>query len=313
MAQHVRAALGPAGRIALVELIEQGQTFRQAAACRTSRRRPRTGGGGASRWPHQQSSLGAAGRRTQLAPAALTDANAGRAGDAGLRGQGAPTSVPADWRGSSVIHARRSGRSSSATGSPAVPAASARRSAATNGASPARCCTWTSSAWRASTSPVIGRRAAPSSTRPGVPAGSICTSSSTTTAATSTSSSTPARTPRPTRARSSAPWRTSPSSASRRRGGDDRQRQGLRLAPLPRRPARDRRDPHHHPALHAALERQGRARDPHPPRRMGLRAPLGELPTAHAGAEIIRPLLQPQAATQQPRRPATHQPRSQRP
>jgi transposase InsO family protein len=33
MAQHVRAALGPAGRIALVELIEQGQTFRQAAAC----------------------------------------------------------------------------------------------------------------------------------------------------------------------------------------------------------------------------------------------------------------------------------------
>jgi transposase InsO family protein len=33
MGQHVRAALGPAGRVALVELIEQGQTFRQAAAC----------------------------------------------------------------------------------------------------------------------------------------------------------------------------------------------------------------------------------------------------------------------------------------
>src|SRR4051812_42334189 len=28
-----RAALGPAGRVALVELIEQGATFRQAAAC----------------------------------------------------------------------------------------------------------------------------------------------------------------------------------------------------------------------------------------------------------------------------------------
>jgi transposase InsO family protein len=33
MGQHVRAALGPAGRVALVSLIEQGQTFRQAAAC----------------------------------------------------------------------------------------------------------------------------------------------------------------------------------------------------------------------------------------------------------------------------------------
>jgi len=33
MGQHVRAALGPAGRVALVELIEQGATFRQAAAC----------------------------------------------------------------------------------------------------------------------------------------------------------------------------------------------------------------------------------------------------------------------------------------
>ena len=33
MAQHVRAALGPAGRVALVELVNQGLTFRQAAAC----------------------------------------------------------------------------------------------------------------------------------------------------------------------------------------------------------------------------------------------------------------------------------------
>jgi transposase InsO family protein len=32
MGQHVRAALGPAGRVALVGLIEQGSTFRQAAA-----------------------------------------------------------------------------------------------------------------------------------------------------------------------------------------------------------------------------------------------------------------------------------------
>jgi hypothetical protein len=33
MGQHVRAALGPAGRVALVELVNQGSTFRQAAAC----------------------------------------------------------------------------------------------------------------------------------------------------------------------------------------------------------------------------------------------------------------------------------------
>ncbi|HEX8084499.1 MAG TPA: IS481 family transposase, partial [Solirubrobacteraceae bacterium] len=33
MAQHVRAALGPAGRIALVDLLDQGASFRQAAAC----------------------------------------------------------------------------------------------------------------------------------------------------------------------------------------------------------------------------------------------------------------------------------------
>ena len=33
MGQHVRAALGPAGRVALVELVNQGASFRQAAAC----------------------------------------------------------------------------------------------------------------------------------------------------------------------------------------------------------------------------------------------------------------------------------------
>ena len=33
MGQHHRAALGPAGRVALVELIASGSTFRQAAAC----------------------------------------------------------------------------------------------------------------------------------------------------------------------------------------------------------------------------------------------------------------------------------------
>src|SRR4051794_31643230 len=35
MGQHVRAALGPAGRVALVELVNSGSTFRRAGACRT--------------------------------------------------------------------------------------------------------------------------------------------------------------------------------------------------------------------------------------------------------------------------------------
>src|SRR3954453_18067464 len=97
-------------------------------------------------------------------------------------------------------------------------------------------------------------------------------------------------------------------------GRDDRQRARLHPLAALRRAARPHRCPAHHPAaLHAALERQGRESDPHPPRRMGLRAPLAELPAAREGPEIIRPLLQPQAAPQQPRRPATHQPRSQRP
>ena len=94
----------------------------------------------------------------------------------------------------------------------------------------------------------------------------------------------------------------------------NRQRAGLhQLTTLPPAPRRDRRQTHHHPALHAPLERQSRASHPHLPRRMGLRARLGQLPTTHQGPAIIRALLQPQATTQQPRRPATHQPRSQRP
>jgi hypothetical protein len=73
------------------------------------------------------------------------------------------------------------------------------------------------------------------------------------------------------------------------------------------------RQTHHPAALHTPLERQGRARHPHPPSRMGPRPPLAVLPAAHQGPELIRALLQPQVATQQSRRPATHQPRSQPP
>jgi len=88
-------------------------------------------------------------------------------------------------------------------------------------------------------------------------------------------------------------------------GGDDRQRACLHpLSALPGAAGPHRRSAHHPAALHAPLERQSRARHPHPPRRVGLRPLLAQLSTALPSPEIIRPLLQPQAATQQPRRPA---------
>src|SRR4051794_39326975 len=48
MGQHVRAALGPAGRVALVELVNSGSTFRRAGACRTVAPAPAPGWWG--RW-----------------------------------------------------------------------------------------------------------------------------------------------------------------------------------------------------------------------------------------------------------------------
>src|SRR5262249_55930754 len=68
-----------------------------------------------------------------------------------------------------------------------------------------------------------------------------------------------------------------------------------------------------HAALHAPLERQGRALHPHPPRRMGLRQRLARLTRPRPLAPKLHPLLQPPTTTQLTRRTATHQPRSQPP
>jgi hypothetical protein len=98
------------------------------------------------------------------------------------------------------------------------------------------------------------------------------------------------------------------------RSSDDRQRAGLHpLRSLQSDPRQDRLQTHHPAALHTPLERESRKSHTHPPRRMGLRPSMAILPTPHQSSEIIHPLLQPQATTQQPRRPTTHQPRSQRP
>src|SRR3954453_5334695 len=75
MGQHVRAALGPAGRVALVELVNSGSTFRQAAACLNVA--PATAHRWWWRWRAASSAerVGALGVRSLLAAASM-----GRAG-----------------------------------------------------------------------------------------------------------------------------------------------------------------------------------------------------------------------------------------
>ena len=65
------------------------------------------------------------------------------------------------------------------------------------------------------------------------------------------------------------------------RTGAHRQRPQLHLVPVPGRPGRHRAPAH--PSLHAAHQRQGRALQPHAPRRMGLRAHLHRKWPAHRG------------------------------
>jgi hypothetical protein len=79
----------------------------------------------------------------------------------------------------------------------------------------------------------------------------------------------------------------------------------------PARPAR--RAPHPDAALHAALERQGRALPPHPERRMGQITELAHQPPPRPRPGIVPSLLQPPPTPHLTRRPATHQPRSPRP
>jgi Integrase core domain/leucine-zipper of insertion element IS481 len=81
-----------------------------------------------------------------------------------------------------------------------------------------------------------------------------------------------------------------------------------------RRPARRaRRPPHPHTGLHTTLERQARAIQPHPQRRMGEVADLAQQPPTRPRPAIVPALLQPPPTTHLTRRPATHQPRSARP
>ena len=191
------------------------------------------------------------------------------------RAASAPTSVRGGWPGSSAEPAQRSGRCSGGTGSRAG-ARGQRQTlpAATNGREPGALLHMDVKRLARFSVPghwATGDRAeqhAQPRHRLDLPA----LSSSTTTAARSTSSYTPTKTPTPTpRTLERALAHFAELGLTRPQAVMTDNAHGLpQLAPLPGRPRRRRRPPHPHPALHAALERQGRKLHPNTPRRMGL-------------------------------------------
>ena len=122
MKVHANAALGPAGRLALVQAIESGMTQKAAAAAFCVA--PAT----AHRWWHRwrlaseaRAPLWRAG--CGIAPRAPIASRGGSAPPKRSRScgrAGRPTSAPGAWRGSAGGRARRSGRCSTATASPSA-------------------------------------------------------------------------------------------------------------------------------------------------------------------------------------------------
>ena len=189
---HANAALGPAGRLALVEAIESGMTLRAAAAALNVA--PAT----AHRWWHRW--LGAdqeqRDSRTWLHDRPCTPHRQPRRLVRGRGGADPESTAPDRPRARSV--GRNLPESAlddlegppSPRGSPGARAGSARPIVAMSGLARVPCCTWTSSAWPALRSP-----ATPSPPTGGTPtaglAGNTCTSSSMTSPAWPTSSAIP--------------------------------------------------------------------------------------------------------------------------
>ena len=156
MKVHANAALGPAGRLALVKAIESGMTLRAAAAALNVS--PAT----AHRWWHRWRAAERERARARAAGCAIAPRApiASRGGSAPPKRSrscgpgGRPTSVPVAWRESAAGPARRSGRCSHRHGlSQRRRGRSARPTAAMSGRSRERCCTSTSPAWRALSAP----------------------------------------------------------------------------------------------------------------------------------------------------------------
>ena len=155
MKVHGNAALGPAGRLALVRSDRVGDDV-EGGSCRPQRR---AGDGpplvaslaGGERGGARARQLASGPLLAAPSPAAATLAPPRRSRSCGPGGR--PTSAPAAWRGSAAGLARRSGRCSTATGSRGAARAPGRPTAAMSGRGPERCFTSTSPAWRALSAP----------------------------------------------------------------------------------------------------------------------------------------------------------------
>ena len=183
---HANAALGPAGRLALVEAIESGMTLGAA-------RPPRTAGGTVAKRPAPMSSHRAPGSATAArapitSPAVSVTTRKHRSCMPAARPVLAPDVSPA----SAVGPVRRSGRCCTETGSHGAPAHPRPAIAATSGRAPGRCFMSISHAWHASSDRGMpSPETAPRPLRTSAPpvATSTCTAWSTITPVTPTSSS----------------------------------------------------------------------------------------------------------------------------
>ena len=319
MKVHANAALGPAGRIALCELIDQGMTLRAAAAAlnvapATAHRwwhRRRSASGtelacGAwlrdrSSCPHRQPRRLSAAEETMILKA-RRETNLGPGRLAGIVRRARSTI----WK---VLRRHRVSRLK------AAPKAPARRYEWSRPGALLHVDTARLARFSASGAPGAGAhdrdqaRAAPSARLPVL--------------------ARRGRRPLALRLRRAAPRRDRrdrgrlpgqgdrplrPSWSCAPGGGDERPRDGLSAFTSVRARARaPPRTPDPHAALHAALEREGGTLNRDAQTRVGLRPLMAELSRAHQGPAILPSLLQPAKAPQLAGRPAAHQPCSQRP
>jgi hypothetical protein len=307
MKVHGNAALGPAGRLALVQAIESGMTHR---------RQPTAGGTVGAKRARRIAGT-AAGFAT--APRAPTTSHGGSRRQRKSRScapAGRPVWAPAAWRGSAAGHARRSGRCSGVTVSPGADAQGERATVAMSGRARVPSCMSTSLAWPASSDP--GTRSPGARQDRRREAGVLGLRLS----------ALRDRRSLPLRLRRAAPrskWKYRGRRLETRdralhrprhettRGGDERQRPGLSaLQRVSGRARATRRPPHPDSALHTTLEREGREVHPNLKERVGLRPHLADLSRAGAFDAILPALLQPAQATQLSWGPTADQPRSQR-
>jgi hypothetical protein len=192
----------------------------------------------------------------------------------------------------------------------------ANRPAATNGPAPATCSTWTPSGLFASAVPATLSRV--TATAPALSCGcglasNGCTRSSTTTPPTPTASSIATSEQRPSPASSSAALAAFSAREIEVKAADERQRLNIHAEPSARRAARrTRHPPSLDPTPSPPGQRESRAVSADPQARVGARAGL-LLQRPRPGAVTLGQLLQRAQITQLVRRPATHQPRPQRP